>query len=426
MAYPARLLVGLSAILVGLPAILATSPAWAQPGGEDVPPAAVAPAPVAAPSMPAAAPPRVVLTPEAEAQLSAADKARADGLRREATDLFSNGRYKEAIEKFRQAFEINQDLEMLYSIAVSYQNLEAWQECVNFMERYLEKASVGPKRDRAENTRKSCEARIERDQQLIIETDPPGARVFIDDRARGVVGTTPFRNYMRPGAHKVWIELDGHEVVTQDIEVQKAEPFRMNVSLRRERNAGWLFVDSTVIQARVYIDGKNVGLTPFKQPLTFGAGLHQVVVERDGYTRYNQQVNVDKGRVKVVDAYIVRSDGANSWRTPVGWTLNVLGVLSIGGGITAWQLSEDKFNDTQEFKDLALYEKLGYGIGGGLLAAGTALVIWDAARDVVLDEHKNPDYQKPVQAPKDGGASPDTDGFGLRVGPGGLTFSMSF
>lgn len=148
---------------------LAAGPALAQQEGEDAPP-------------PPAAPPKVVLTPEAEAQLSAADKERAKTLKREATLLFRDGRYKEAIEKFRQAHEITQDVDLLYSIAVSYQQLEAWQECVNFMERYLEKAPVGPKRDRAENTRTSCDARIERDQQLIIDTDPPGAKVYLDDR----------------------------------------------------------------------------------------------------------------------------------------------------------------------------------------------------------------------------------------------------
>jgi tetratricopeptide (TPR) repeat protein len=420
MAYPARL------VAVGLIAILGVPAALAQPAGEDAPPpaapAAPTPAPAPPPAVPAVtAPPKVVLTPEAEAQLSAADKTRADALRREATTLFSNGRYKEAIEKFRQAFEINQDIDLLYSIAVSYQNLEAWQECVNFMERYLEKAPVGPKRDRADNTRISCDARIERDQQLIIESDPPGARVFLDDKARGTVGTTPFRNYVRPGKHKVWVELDGYQPVMQDIEIQKAEPFRMNLVLRREQNAGWLFVDSTVIQARVYIDGKNVGLTPFKQPLAYGAGLHQVVVERDGYTRYNQQVMVNKGQVKVVDAYIVRAENFTSWRTPVGWTLNVVGALAIGGGITAWQFADKEFNDTDEFDQLALYEKLGYGIGGGLLAIGTTLVIWDQFRDVVLDEHKNPDYKKPVSKPRDGEAP-----VGIGVGPSGVTFGFTF
>ena len=96
--------------------------------------------------------------------------------------------------------------------------------------------------------------------------------------------------------------------IEQTIEVQKKEPFRMNVSMRRIQNRGWLFVDSTIIDARVYINGKNVGLTPFQQPLPYEAKLHQIVVERDGYTRFTKQVMVTKGKVTKVDAYLVRTE----------------------------------------------------------------------------------------------------------------------
>ncbi len=394
-------------------------------GAEDQPPPA-APVPVPVQVTPEATPPpRVVLTPEAKAQLSAADKARADDLKREAGALFSQGRYKEAIEKLQMAWDISQDVDLLYSIGISYQQLEAWQECVSFMDRYLEGAPIGPKRDRAENTRKSCDARIETDQQLIITTDPPGAHVFLDDRTRGVQGQTPFRTDVRPGRYKIWIEKEGYEPVHQQIEVQRKEPFRLNVRLEQVRNSGWLYVDATVIDARVYIDGKNVGLTPFDEPLIYGAGAHQVVVERDGYTRFTQHVVVKKGQVTTVDAYMVRTEVLNSWRTPLGWTMNVFGILAIGGGVTAYLFADvidgGKFNDTQEFEDLAFYERLGYGVGGGLLALGTTFVIWDKVRDEVLEEHRNPRYGQPVKLPPRQASLPS-----IGVSPNGVSFGFEF
>jgi hypothetical protein len=285
------------------------------------------------------------------------------------------------------------------------------------MERYLDKATPGPKRDRAENTLKSCDARIERDQLLIIESDPPAARVFLDDREKGVRGQTPFRNYLRPGTHKVWIELDGYETVEQTIEVQKKEPFRMNVAMRVIQNLGYLFIDSTIKGATVFVDGKNIGLTPLREPLAYGAGRHQIVVDRDGYTRFDQHVSVEKGKVTRVDGYLVRTEFVSSWRSGTGWTFNVLGILAVGGGITAWQLADKEYNDTQDFKDLAFYEKLGYGLGGGLMVLGTSLIIWDRARDRIDDDHRNPDYQKPVKLPKD--ATPATLGAMPVLVPGG-------
>jgi hypothetical protein len=365
------------------------------------------------------------LTPEAKAQLSAADEARASGLKGEGNKFYKAGRYKEAIERFQMSFDINQDANLLYSIGVSYQQLEAWQECVNFMERYLEKAPVGAKRDRATNTRKSCDARIETDQQLIITSDPPGARVFMDDKGRGVQGQTPFRTDVRPGKHTIWIERSGYEPVKQEIEVQKKEPFRLNVRLERFKNSGWIYVDSSVIDARVYVDGKNVGLTPFQEPLAYGSGAHQIVVERDGYNRFAQHVTVKKGQVTTVDAYVTRTEHLNSWRTPIGWTMNVFGIIAIGGGITAYLFNDvvdgGRFNDTDEFDELALYEKLGYGIGGGLLALGTSFIIWDKVRDVIDVEHRNPKYGDPVKLPDVNASLPN-----IGVGPRGVSLGWTF
>lgn len=401
---------------------------WAQTG-EDSPPPSTAPTPVQLTPPPAGAPsavaPKVVFTPEAKAQLSAADKARAEALKQEGNDRYKAGRYKEAIEKFQMAFDINEDGNLLYSIGISYQQLEAWQECVNQLERYLETAPVGAKRDRAENSRKSCDARIETDQQLIISSVPAGARIYVDDKSKGVQGQTPFRTDVRPGNHTIWLEKSGFEPVKREIQVQKREPFRLDVPLEPIKNQGWIFVDCSVIDARIFIDGKTEGLTPLHEPLSHKAGAHQIVVERDGYTRFAQHVMVKKGQVTTVDAYMTRTEHLNTWRTPIGWTMNVFGILAIGGGITAYLFADvidgGKFNDTQEFEDLALYEKVGYGVGGGLLAIGTSFVIWDKVRDVIDDEDRNPRYGEPVKLPSKNAQAPI-----IRVSPNGFSFGFAF
>ena len=400
--------------IVSLAVLVWSSAAWAQ---EDAP---VTVPPVAPDSAPAAAPFRIVLSPEARLQLSDADRARAAALESEGQTLYASGRYKEAIDKFKLAFEITQNPGVLYNIGLSHQQLESWQECVGYMERFLEKEAPGAKRDRAENTLKSCDARIERDQLLIIESDPSSARVFLDDRSKGVRGSTPFRNYVRPGPHTVWIELDGYEPIEQTIEIQRKEPFRMNLSMRGIQNLGYLYVDSTINGATVFIDGKNIGLTPLREPLAYGAGRHQIVVDRDSYTRFDQHVSVDKGKITTVDAYVVRTEFVSTWRSGTGWTANILGLLLVGGGVAAWQLSEGKFNDTQEFKDFARYEKIGYGTGVGLLALGTTLIVWDRLRDRIDDEHRNLDYGKPAVVPK-GQATPT---LGLVPGPTGLGLGL--
>ena len=397
---------------LSLSLLVLSSGALAQPSGTEStsPPAAEgqapapsedAPPPAEPPAQPEEAtapgePAPVPATPTAPGP-GKSDRKRAEAFWDQADELYSGGRYREAIEQYLQAYELLEDSELLYSIATTYQQLENWQECVNYMDRFLAKARHGPKRDRAANARKSCDARISRDQLLIIESDPPAAKVYIDDRSKGVRGSTPFRNYVRPGAHIVWVELPGYEPIRQEIEVQVKEPFRINVAMRRVTHVGWMFVDCTITGAKVFIDGKNVGLSPFKEPLSYPDGRHQVVVERDGYTRFDKHVSVHKGETTVVDAYLVRTEFIGTWRTSIGWTANVVGLLSLAGGVVAWQFADREFNDTDRYDELAGYEKLGHGVGGGLLGLGFALIVWDRARDVIIDEHRNPDYSKPPE-----------------------------
>ena len=397
-------------VVLGLLLATAAAPALAQ---QPVPVPVPVPVPAPASATPVAVKP---VTPT----LSPADKKRALELKSEGSKLYTQGRYKEAIDKFSRAFAINLDIDLHYRIGVSYEQLEAWQECVSFLDRYIAKAPVSPKKDRAVNKRKSCEARLQTDQTITITSTPPGATIFIDDKATGVKGATPYTGTLPPGQHKVWIELEGHESVSQTIDVQQGAPFSLNLQLRKFANQGWLFVDASIIDAQVYIDGKNVGLTPFEAPLPAEAGVHQVVVQRDGYSRFSTQVTVAKGRLSRVDAYVSQTETANTWRTSLGWTLEVVGFLAVAGGVTAYFFAEEEFNDTDKFKDLALYEKIGYGAGGGLMAIGAALLIWDAARDVIAEKDRNKKYGEPVKM----GDSPTAFRFG--AGPNGVGFGFSF
>ncbi|MGK0360456.1 MAG: hypothetical protein ACI9U2_002769 [Bradymonadia bacterium] len=395
--------------IVVLSLLLVTAPALAQ---QPVP----VPVPVPASATPVAKPAvSLPVTPT----LSPADKKRALELKSEGSKLYAQGRYKEAIDKFSRAFAINLNIDLHYNIGVSYEQLEAWQECVSFLDRYIAKAPISPKKDRAANKRKSCEARLQTDQTIMIASTPKGATIYIDDKSTGVKGATPYTGTLPPGQHQVWIELDGHEPVSQTIDVQQGAPFSLNLQLRKFANQGWLFVDASIIDAQVYIDGKNVGLTPFEAPLPSEAGVHQVVVQRDGFTRFSTQVTVVKGRLSRVDAYVSQTETTNTWRTSLGWTLEVVGFLAVAGGVTAFFFAEEEFNDTDKFKDLALYEKIGYGAGGGLMVIGTALLIWDAARDVIAEKDRNKKYGEPVKI-----GTPTAFRFG--AGPTGVGFGFSF
>jgi len=366
--------------------------------------------------------PQVVLTPQAEADRDKADKAKSAELVKEARRMYSSGRYEQAIAKFEEAYRISKDAQILYSMAVSHQQLRDWETCVSVMEEFIAKTPPGPDPilDRARNTRDLCEARIESDQALSITTLPAGARVYVGNRNAGVKGQTPLTMTLRPGKHRVWIELDGYAPVMQDIEVQKREPFTLTVTLTERQDQGWLFVDATVKGAKVFVDGQQIGETPFGGPRQLDVGVHQVTVEREGYTRINASSLVEQGQLATVDAYMTQTDTDSGWRSNLGGAAVGLGALAVAGGVVAMVFANDEFNDTDEFETLAGWERLGYGVGGGLMAVGISLIVWDLSRDVIDPAHKNPAYGRPVQRPA---AAPTTR---LMVGPGGLGLGGSF
>lgn len=84
--------------------------------------------------------------PEAAPAPSAKDQARA--LAKEAAGLFEAGKYLEAIEKYRKAYDLFPAAALAYNIARSHERLSQWAEAIEWYEKYLKLAS--DPRDKAE------------------------------------------------------------------------------------------------------------------------------------------------------------------------------------------------------------------------------------------------------------------------------------
>ena len=56
-----------------------------------------------------------------------------------------------------------------------------------------------------------------------------------------------------------------------------------------------ILVESNVRGASVFVDGRNVGVTPLSN-ISISIGRHSVLVEKSGYATYQKRVKVDPGR----------------------------------------------------------------------------------------------------------------------------------
>ncbi|HZS36128.1 MAG TPA: PEGA domain-containing protein, partial [Polyangia bacterium] len=121
---------------------------------------------------------------------------------------------------------------------------------------------------------------------LRVETDPPGATVYVDGRARGtapltVAGLEAGRSYA------VRSTLQGHK---EDEELVTAASGESTIRLRLPAEAAGVAVESDPPGARVLLDGKDTGkLTPAALELDAGRAA-EVTLKRDGFL--DQQLHV--------------------------------------------------------------------------------------------------------------------------------------
>ncbi len=142
---------------------------------------------------------------------------------------------------------------------------------------------------------------------LLIHSDPTGAIVTIDGKAHGKTPAT-IRD-LPLGAHIISIEHAGFETETRTVSLTATDPSReLTVALRTAHatksaasTTGPIDVDSRPRGARVFVDGKFVGVTPLRvSDVAFGA--HAVRIELSGYKTLSTSVRLgvtEPGKVSV-------------------------------------------------------------------------------------------------------------------------------
>jgi len=236
--------------------------------------------------------------------------------------------------------------------------------------------------------------------EITIESDPAGADVAIDDPSK-VVGQTPTVVSLKAGTYKIFLNMKGFEPTTKEVVVRPKEPMKLNFSLSRE--SGGLAFNVNVAKARIYIDGKVVAITPYRDVVRVQAGAHQVVIEKERYTKFSETVTVEPNQTIEVKASLYLEKRPFSWRGTVGIISGVIGAAAIGVAAGYLRTKASDYYETESRYNF--YKKLTYGLygaGAGLLAISAGLLVWEFTRKVVESEEKVTSNVKPIFIPYDG------------------------
>ena len=116
-------------------------------------------------------------------------------------------------------------------------------------------------------------------------TEPPGAKVVIDDRADATC-TAPCTVALPNGRHTLTAELDGYSMARRIFTV----PNDSSLYIPLSRSTGVLLVTSSPTGCSVIVDGKSMGQTPAR--LHLSAGIHHIVIS-NGTDQKEETVNIE-------------------------------------------------------------------------------------------------------------------------------------
>ena len=164
--------------------------------------------------------------------------ARADGTADEAelhfrmgTADFRRGDYEGALAHFFLSNRLAPNRNVVFNIGSAYEQLRRWPDA----HRWYVEALAGEADEKAKATVRAALARVGPNVAILeVETDPPGATLFVDRKDLGSQGKSPRPLAVTPGKYRIVAELAGYEGrVSEPVEAVLGATRKVTLSLPR-------------------------------------------------------------------------------------------------------------------------------------------------------------------------------------------------
>ena len=125
---------------------------------------------------------------------------------------------------------------------------------------------------------------LERSAVLQIDSDPPGADVFLD---REIRGNTPLKTEVSAGEHGLQLMLGDYQIYQRIITLQPGDTIQISAEL--EKLKGRLTVKGVPDNASIYLDGAFFGYAPIES-VPLDVGEYEVTYYKPGYIPLEEPV----------------------------------------------------------------------------------------------------------------------------------------
>jgi hypothetical protein len=294
----------------------------------------------------------VVLGPAPVQAQSDADREQARTLQRAGIKLYEGGEYLQALEKFKQVWDLVQTPKVHFNLGETYFQLGRTLEALRHYELFVQGVKEA---ERPEEWARS-NAQIAKLQgqiaTVLVQCTVVGATVTVDG---SVAGKTPMTQGIRvmPGAHVVLVDKPGHEQVVINVKLAAGEVSNQRVELLGEEAAAGKRKSYQKLEAQRRADQERLRVEQERSR------------SRAVRTRKALRISGWTGL------------GAGAAALIVGGTCGLLArkeASTIEGAQsgTAWLELQPHKNRYDTYKNIAYY---GLGVGAGLAVAGGVLLL---------------------------------------------------
>jgi outer membrane receptor for ferrienterochelin and colicin len=267
--------------------------------------------------------------------------ARADDVADEAdlqfqlgAERYEAGDFKGALEHFLASNRLVANKNVLFNIARTYEQLKRAPDAYRYYVLALEGETQPQARKRVEDAL----ARITPNVAILkVETEPPGATVYLDRKDLGPRGNSPRTLGLDSGHHKIIVEKPGYEPAESEIvELKIGKETKVELKLKQVLGTARLEGETG---AQVKVDDEQSGVVcTVPCTLQLPPGHHTFFVLKEGFQTSEVTADIPANAVTPVrtrltsqtGAVVVASDVRDALITiddqPVGFTPAVLNV----------------------------------------------------------------------------------------------------
>jgi hypothetical protein len=260
----------------------------------------------------------------------------------EAQTLYIKENFDGAAEKFISAYEKKPFASFLFNVAVAYEKAKRLELAISYYQQYVDKKPdakdgkdvklriEGLKRQIApppppvpgqpiveQASEVAMLPAIQTKGLVVIDSKPPGATIYLNNKKDGPLGRTPWEGSLEPVPGKIIMEAKGFKAEERQINPRSDKLLELYIALSEEHFLGWVEIASNVAGAEVFLDRKEIGAigkTPYTGHLK--PGKHTIWVEKTGYGSVKKAIEVLPGTATTHE--LTLSKVAVGWIAVVG------------------------------------------------------------------------------------------------------------